>query len=169
MVFLGLPFWYVFQVERVILCVFLKKDLEVYEELLQVYFPLAAPEGDNSKGGELRMSLYCWCGDACAVDVVMFVLLMWWCLCCWCGDVFAVDVVTFVLLMWCCLWCWCGDVCAVDVVMFVLLMWYCLCCWCSDVTVCHANTALGKLPPLCARFCFNYHSTTVPKRLEWTT
>ena len=146
MVFLGLPFWYVFQVERVILCVFLKKDLEVYEELLQVYFPLAAPEGDNSKGGELRMSLYCWCGDACAVDVVMFVLLMWWCLC-----------------------CWCGDVCAVDVVLFVMLMWWCLCCWCSDVTVCHANTALGKLPPLCARFCFTYHSTTVPKRLEWTT
>ena len=160
MVLLGLSFWYVVQVERVILCVFLKKDVEVYEELLQVYFPLAAPEGD-SRGGELRMSLYCWCGEVswgchCTVDALrwaedVIVLLMQW------GE----------LRM--SLYCWCGAVCAVDVILFVLLMWWCLCCWCCDVSVCPANTSLGKLPPFCARFCFTYRSTTVPKRLEWTT
>ncbi|XP_025105028.1 uncharacterized protein LOC112570681 isoform X3 [Pomacea canaliculata] len=41
---------YADKIERIILCLFLKKDVEVYEQLLQVYFPL--PEHGHSSDRE---------------------------------------------------------------------------------------------------------------------
>ena len=38
------------QIQRIILCVFLKKDVEVYEDLLRVYFPLPPRDKDSAKG-----------------------------------------------------------------------------------------------------------------------
>jgi hypothetical protein len=42
-----MEFIYLFQIDRVIFCVFLKEDLKIYENLMQVYFPV----------GDLKTSL----------------------------------------------------------------------------------------------------------------
>jgi hypothetical protein len=35
-----MEFIYLFQIDRVIFCVFLKGDVKIYENLMQVYFPV---------------------------------------------------------------------------------------------------------------------------------
>ncbi|XP_076464139.1 ADP-ribose glycohydrolase MACROD2-like isoform X2 [Babylonia areolata] len=44
------------KVERIILCVFLKKDLEVYEDLLHIYFPLSDDGGKGKKADAEEVS-----------------------------------------------------------------------------------------------------------------